>query len=237
MPDGSNKWGTESACRTIQENGRCIAVFPADSEGEAAARKTAALSGLPFFPKAEIFGNKLLYSVYGGLRTASVSLSSAVIISSLLPPQPGWICVSPDPDGEGTASVPVPSFVKEKTGINPLFTSKTVFIGGRGLGSRENYLRLKKLAGRFGAACGCTRPVAMNGWEDYDNFIGISGISLCSDTVVTFGVSGAGPLIGGIEKAKKIIAVNSDPHALIFSYFDVGIVEDCMSVISAMEKL
>ena len=133
-----------------------------------------------------------------------------------------------------TTIEPVSSEPKEQ---NPLKSAKLVFLGGRGLKRSENYLRLKAVAKKYGAVCACTRPVAMNGWESYDYFVGISGTCLENCTVVAFGVSGAGPLIKGIEKADRIIAVNTDPNALIFDYADYALIDNCMDVIKMLEEL
>ncbi len=140
------------------------------------------------------------------------------------------------PDGEKNACqlVPVRREAKE---VPPIRTAKVVFIGGRGLQSRVNYERLRKLAEKFGAACGCTRPVALNGWESFDNFVGISGSQLDCDVCVTFGVSGAGPFVSGLGRTGTLIAVNTDPDALIFEMADYAVVADCMDIIRELEEL
>lgn len=118
-----------------------------------------------------------------------------------------------------------------------LASARLVFVGGKGLGTKENYLRLKALAGKLGAACGCSRPAALSGWESYDRVVGISGVTLQAELCVTFGVSGAGPLVSGLEGAAHIIAVNTDKNAPIFRYAREGIAEDCMKIIAALEEL
>ena len=130
--------------------------------------------------------------------------------------------------------VPVRSETKS---VSPIRTAKIVFLGGRGLQGRANYERLKKVAGKFGAVCGCTRPVALNGWESFDNFVGISGAQLDCDVCVAFGVSGAGPLISGLGRVGTLIAINTDPDALIFKRADYAIVSDCMEIIREMEEM
>lgn len=114
--------------------------------------------------------------------------------------------------------------------------AKIVFIGGRGLSNKENYGRLKVLAAKLGAVCACTRAAAMSDFDSYDNVVGISGNILKADLCVTFGVSGAGPLIYGIKNVKKIIAINTDENALIFDHADYGIIDDCSNVISSIEN-
>lgn len=126
--------------------------------------------------------------------------------------------------------------ISKKEDDDTLSNAKLVFLVGRGIGNKENYLRIKELAKRMGAEVGCTRPVCMNGFESFDNFVGISGKSLNSDLCVTFGVSGSGPLIKGLENVKKVISINNDKNALIFNYSDYKIVKDLNIVLKEMES-
>ena len=115
--------------------------------------------------------------------------------------------------------------------------ARLVLLGGKGLGSKANFERLEALAAKLGAACGCTRPVAMAGWASYDKVVGLSGSILSADVCIAFGVSGAGPLMTGAGGAKRLIAVNNDPKAPIFSQCSDGVVEDCLEILAAMEQL
>ncbi|WP_195268371.1 electron transfer flavoprotein subunit alpha/FixB family protein [Eubacterium sp. 1001713B170207_170306_E7] len=119
---------------------------------------------------------------------------------------------------------------------NPLEEAKLVLVGGRGLGSRENYERLKSLARAWGGACGCTRAAAINGWADVGDIIGQSGHVLRAELCVTLGVSGAAPFMAGVESVKTLVAVNNDPDAPVFAGADYGLVEDALEVLEAWEK-
>ena len=111
-----------------------------------------------------------------------------------------------------------------------------VFLAGKGLGTRDNIERLKKLAQKWGASVACTRPVALSGWMDPGRIVGISGWSLNARLCIAFGVSGAGPLIRGLSGVSRLIAINTDPAAPIFRYADQGIVEDCTALLEAWEE-
>ena len=115
--------------------------------------------------------------------------------------------------------------------------ARLVLLGGKGLGKKENFQRLEALAEKLGASCGCSRPVAMAGWASYDKVVGLSGSILNADVCIAFGVSGAGPLMTGAGGAKRLIAVNNDPKAPIFSQCSDGVVEDCLEILAAMEQL
>ena len=115
--------------------------------------------------------------------------------------------------------------------------ARLVLLGGKGLGKKENFQRLEVLAKKLGAACGCTRPVAMAGWAGYDKVVGISGSILQADVCIAFGVSGAGPLMTGAGGAARLVAVNNDPKAPIFSQCSDGLAADCLEILTAMEQL
>lgn len=125
--------------------------------------------------------------------------------------------------------------VRPKPPTGSLAEAKLVFIGGKGLKTKENYRRLEALAQKYGAACGCTRPAALGGFTDYSKVVGISGCSLKAELCLTFGVSGAAPFLYGVEAVRHLVAINKDAQAPIFSNADKGIVGDCMKIIEAME--
>lgn len=120
--------------------------------------------------------------------------------------------------------------------VEDLSKAKVVFLGGKGLGSKENFERMEALAKKLGASSGCTRAVAMAGWASYDQVVGISGWKLQADVCIAFGVSGAGPLLQGLEGVGRLTAVNNDKKAPIFRHADYGVVEDCMKILEAMES-
>lgn len=118
-----------------------------------------------------------------------------------------------------------------------LAAAKLVLLGGKGLGKKENFQRLEAVAKKLGASCGCTRPAALSGWTGFDKVVGLSGATLTADVCIAFGVSGAGPLMQGAGGAARLIAINNDPKAPIFSRCSDGIVADCLEVLEVLERL
>ena len=112
---------------------------------------------------------------------------------------------------------------QEKIQKKPLQSARLIFAGGKGLG-REGFQVLKELAAQYGAALGATRSAVDAGYAPYECQIGQSGISVCPEIYMAVGISGAVQHIAGINRAKRIIAVNSDPKAPIFDYADEGLV-------------
>ena len=178
-------------------------------------------------------------SVYSTHRKALFPARGAVIVSGRcssespgLDPQDEESAAPPDPSAPWTVIASEPRTIPED-----LSRAQIVFLGGRGLGSRKNFERMAKLAARFGASAACTRPVATNGWASPEKIVGTSGWSLNAKICIAFGVSGAGPLLRGLEGVGKLIAVNTDPEAPIFEYAAYGIREDCARMLDAWEAL
>ena len=140
-------------------------------------------------------------------------------------------CGDEDPDG----AIRTIEHTRKESGAE-LQSAQVVFVGGRGLRSAENFRRLCALAEKMGAACGCTRPVAMAGWTDFSRVVGISGSSLHAKVCVTFGVSGSAAFLCGTEQVGRLVAVSNDKNAPIFLSADTGILGDCMSIVEALEK-
>jgi electron transfer flavoprotein alpha subunit len=119
--------------------------------------------------------------------------------------------------------------------VNPLETAPLIFAAGQGLGSRAACDRLRRMAVRFGAPLGFSRPAALNGWGKTGEIVGQSGIRAGADLCVALGVSGAAAFIAGIESVSTLIAVNPDKNAPIFRYADVGIIAGAEEFMDALE--
>ncbi len=119
---------------------------------------------------------------------------------------------------------------------NNLEQSETVLAVGRGIRSKENMAVVKRTARALGAAIGASRPVVMNAWIDMEHLIGISGRVVAPERCLAAGVSGTGAFTAGIEKSRLIIAVNTDDQAPIFDIADIGIIDDAMPFLMALEE-
>lgn len=127
---------------------------------------------------------------------------------------------------------------KEIEGV-PLDKAEVVFCGGYGLGDKENWNKLEKLASMFGGSAACTRPVVDEGWAPGEHLmVGTSGKSIRPKAYVGFGISGATHHICGMKDSGLVISVNKDENAPMFEVSDVGIVADSGKVLDQLiEKL
>ncbi len=107
----------------------------------------------------------------------------------------------------------------------PVAQAKRLVSAGLGVGSQENMALIEQLARAAGAAVSSSRPAAeMMHWVPMDRFVGLSGQKFTGELYVACGISGASQHLKGIENAKLVVAINSDPNAPIFSHADYGIV-------------
>ena len=126
---------------------------------------------------------------------------------------------------------------EEKHDENRLVSARFVLAAGMGTGSKDGIFSLKVVADKLGAVLGGTRPVVMNAWLPMANMIGVSGKIVSPELCITAGVSGSGAFARGVEESKYILAINSDPHALIFEWADAGIVEDLFEFLEELSNV
>ncbi len=123
----------------------------------------------------------------------------------------------------------------EKRHLN-LKGSRIIVAGGAGVGSKENFDMIFELAGAFGGAVGASRAAVDSGYIGAEHQIGQTGTTVRPALYIACGISGAIQHRAGMDESAKIIAVNSDPDAPIFSIAHYGIVGDLRQVIPMMVK-
>jgi len=115
-----------------------------------------------------------------------------------------------------------------------LIEADVIVAGGRGLKSAENFRVLEDLANTIGAAVGAARSVVDAKWRDQEDQVGKSGKTVSPKLYIAVGISGAIHHTMGMDTSKLVLAVNTDPNAMIFGYADYGIVGDFAQVVPAM---
>jgi electron transfer flavoprotein alpha subunit len=114
--------------------------------------------------------------------------------------------------------------------------ARTIVAGGAGVGGKEDFGLIHQLAGAVGGAVGASRAAVDAGYVGKEHQVGQTGTTVRPALYIACGISGAVQHRAGMEESAKIIAVNRDPEAPIFSVAHYGIVGDLRAVIPMMIK-
>ena len=112
---------------------------------------------------------------------------------------------------------------------NNLKGAPIVVAGGYGVGSKEGFDMLFKLAKELHGEVGASRAAVDAGFVDHDRQIGQTGVTVHPKVYIACGISGQIQHIAGMQDSGIIISVNSDPDApinQIADYVIVGTVEE-----------
>lgn len=117
-----------------------------------------------------------------------------------------------------------------------LKSARVIVAGGGGVGSRDNFKLIYELAGAIGGAVGASRAAVDGGYIGKEHQVGQTGTTVRPALYIAAGISGAVQHRAGMEESAKIIAINTDHNAPIFSVAHYGIVGDLNKVIPMMIK-
>ena len=109
--------------------------------------------------------------------------------------------------------------------------SPIIVAGGYGMGSKENFGLLRELADLFGGEVAGSRAAVDAGFIEHERQVGQTGVTVRPKLYIAAGISGAIQHRAGMDESNKIIAINTDPDAPIFSVCHYKIVGDAMKVI------
>ncbi|MCB9849307.1 MAG: electron transfer flavoprotein subunit alpha/FixB family protein [Phycisphaerales bacterium] len=117
-----------------------------------------------------------------------------------------------------------------------LKAARTIVAGGGGVGSKDNFQLIHDLAGAIGGAVGASRAAVDGGFIDKTHQVGQTGTTVRPALYIACGISGAVQHRAGMEESAKIIAINWDKEAPIFSVAHYGIVGDLNKIVPMMIK-
>lgn len=147
------------------------------------------------------------------------------------------------PDGKVTRMPVTDTMARsgiEVLAVAPLIHEKTVeeenvlVVAGRGAKSGNGVALARRLAETLGGQLCFTRPMVESGFGDNAHQIGLSGRTVRPKLIITCGVSGAIQFAAGMSGSECIVAINSDPGALIFNIANYCITDNLFDVIPAL---
>ncbi len=123
----------------------------------------------------------------------------------------------------------------EKSKIN-IKNAPIIVAGGYGMGSKENFDLLYKLAEALGGEVGASRAAVDAGFCEHARQIGQTGVTVRPKLYIACGISGQIQHIAGMQDSSIIISINNDPDAPINTIADFVINGNAEDVIPKLIK-
>ncbi|HEX2240856.1 MAG TPA: electron transfer flavoprotein subunit alpha/FixB family protein [Actinomycetota bacterium] len=231
----------------VQQHSPELILFAMDYDSRDVAGRLSAKTGSTLMANATglVDANTAQTAIFGGTLIVDVKLEGSPKLVVVRPksfvPEPSPV----EPKIENV-QVDIPDDLKkakrverhEEAAAGPKLEEAPVIIsGGRGLQDPGNFKLLDELADAIGnAAVGATRAVVDAGWVPYALQIGQTGKTVKPGVYIAIGISGATQHIVGMKGAKRIIAINKDEEAPIFSISDLGVVGDALKIVPQLTE-
>ncbi|MCL5778473.1 FAD-binding protein [Limibaculum sp. FT325] len=219
-------------------------VLPATTSGKNVAPRVAAL--LDVMVISDIQGvngpDEFVRPIYAGNAIQTVRSKDAkkvVTVRGASFEATGEQAPCPIEKGAAAGDPGLSEWVEDKvvSSDRPELTSARIVIsGGRGMGSKENFALIEKVADKLGAATGASRAAVDSGFAPNDWQVGQTGKVVAPELYIAVGISGAIQHLAGMKDSKVIVAINKDDEAPIFQVADYGLVGDLFVVLPELEK-
>lgn len=207
--------------------------------GAVAARLQAPVLTSPSSVSAEGDSLVVTRSTFAGIAEETVTVAGPVVVILDGGPIPGANVASDSTPVEEVAAVTLGMTVVETHAADfeqvDLGAAPRVVGIGRGLKAPGDLAMVEALANASRSEVACSRPLAEGlDWLHKDRYIGVSGQHIAPQVYFAIGISGQLQHMVGVRGAKTIVAINSDPKALVFKEADYCLVGDLYSIVPAV---
>jgi electron transfer flavoprotein alpha subunit len=228
------------------KNGYSHLLFPSTTFGKDVAPRVAALLGVGQVSDIMSVAGARTFTrpIYAGNAIVTVEApADAIVVGTVR--TASWAAA-----GETASAAPVEALsidatvpshtrfvgLQQASSERPdLQSAARVVSGGRGLGSKENFDIIYKLADKLHAAAGASRAAVDAGYCPNDMQVGQTGKIIAPELYMAIGISGAIQHLTGIKDAGTIVAINKDADAPIFEVADIGLVGDLFKIVPELE--
>ena len=111
-----------------------------------------------------------------------------------------------------------------------------IIAGGYGVGSKEGFDLLHKLAATLNAEVRASRAAVDAGFCEHARQIGQTGVTVRPKLYIACGISGQIQHIAGMQESAMIISINSDENAPINNIADIVITGTIEEVVPKLIK-
>ena len=255
--DALNHYQTEAfqkeICRLIRAEKPAIVLFPATENGRDLAPRvscnlrvglTADCTALELDELRQLvqirptFGGNIMASIISpNHRPQMASVRPNVLqVKNVLTPRKVEIVPTVFNNNAISTLITLIRTIEKENTYRDVAEANIVIVAGYGVGSKENFKKIERLAIRMNAAIGATRKVVDEGWAPSEIQVGQTGKTIAPDLYIAFGVSGALQHTIGTKNAKYKVAINNDPAAPIFQQADIAILADCVEMTEYLNK-
>lgn len=176
-------------------------------------------------------GNIIATIITPDVQTQMATVREGVMrMETVIEPVKGKITEIPYVPSELDNLIKIIEQHRQENKVN-LKTAPIIVSGGYGMGSKENFELVRELAHTIGGEVAGTRAAVDAGFISPDRQVGQTGVTVRPKLYIACGISGAIQHRAGMQESNKIIAINNDPDAPIFSVAHYGIVGDVLQII------
>jgi len=220
-----------------------LVVLPASPDGRDLAPRLAAVLGRPLLAGAvRVEAGRVVLARYGGLVAEEVAVDRPVVatlqpgVRGVEPGQAGWQPVEPVelPGRAGDHEAEPLGLLPPDPATMDLAEAPRIVAGGQGLGSREAFAALGRVAAALGASLGATRAATDQGWAPAERQIGTTGVTVAPRLYLAVGISGAVQHVAGLGHPEHVIAVNTDPSCPMMAMAQLAVVTDAPALVAEL---